>query len=116
MLDRHVGSLVTNYGNQSDRDPSNIKVFLKGIQNSAKLRSDQHIARVLVIYLVLLTPEFERCVIHSKGRKENKDIPSTRITIDEYNQWISIFESTLILHSWVYLDTHPKVFFNGGKK
>ena len=52
-LDKHVGSLIENYGNQSDRNFPNIKVFNKGVSSSAKLRSDQHIARVLVIYLVL---------------------------------------------------------------
>ena len=114
-LDRHVGALVTNYGNQSDRSFPNIKVFSKGVSSSAKLRSDQHIARVLVIYLVLLTPEFEELVVNMKGRKETVDVERTRITIDEYNQWIFIFEETLILHSWIYLDSHPKVFFIGGK-
>ena len=115
-LDKHVGALITNYANQSDRDYPNIKVFCKGVSSSAKLRSDQHIARVLVIYLVLLTPDFESIVIHKKGRKQTIDEPSTRITIDEYNQWIFIFEETLILHSWVYLDKHRKSFFNGGKE
>ena len=114
-LDTHVGSLVTNHGNQSNRDFPNIKVFSKGIQSSAKLRSDQHIARVLVIYLVLLTPQFERLVVNSKGRKESDEFSSTRISLLEYNQWIDIFEETLILHSWVYLDQHPKIFFKGGK-
>ena len=34
--------------------------------------------------------------------------------VQEYNGWIKIFEETLILHSWIYLDNHPKVAFNGG--
>ena len=98
-LDKHVGSLIANYGNQSDRNFPNIKVFNKGVSSSAKLRSDQHIARVLVIYLVLLIPDFEQLVIHKKGRKGNEDKESTRISLEEYNNWIMIFEETLILHS-----------------
>ena len=114
-LDKHVGSLIANYGNQSDRNFPNIKVFNKGVSSSAKLRSDQHIARVLVIYLVLLIPDFEQLVIHKKGRKENEDKESTRISLEEYNKWIMIFEETLILHSWIYLEKHPKYAFKGGK-
>ena len=40
---------------------------------------------------------------------------STRITLKEYNQWIFIFEDTLIMHCWVYLESHPKYAFKGGK-
>ena len=114
-LDKHVGALVTNYGNQSDRDFPNIKVFSKGVSTSAKLRSDQHIARVFVIYLVLLTTDYESIVIHKMGRRDSKDVESTRISLEEYNQWILIFEETLILHSWVYHENHPKYAFKGGK-
>ena len=113
-LDLHVGALITNSGNQSDRNFPNIKVFTKGVSSSAKLRSDQHIARVFVIYLVLLTTDFERLVIHKKGRKDSDDEPKTKITLEEYNQWIVIFEETLMLHSWVYHDNHPKYAFKGG--
>ncbi len=115
-LDKHVGSLVTNYGNQSYRNFPNIKIFSKGISSSSKLRSDQNIARVMAIYLVLLTPEFEKIVVHKMGRKENEEEETTRISLDEYNDWILIFEETLILHSWIYLDSHPKNAFNGGSK
>ena len=114
-LDKHVGALVTNYGNQSNRDFPNLKVFAKGISSSAKIRSDQHIARVFAIYLVLLTNEFESFIIHKKGRKVSDEEESTRITLEEYNQWVFIFEDTLIMHSWVYLDSHPKYAFKGGK-
>ena len=115
VLDLHVGALISNYGNQSNRDFPNVKVFSKGVSSSAKLRSDQHIARVFVIYLVLLSTEFEKIVIHKKGRKNSDDEPKTRITLEEYNQWIQIFEETLILHTWVYLENHPKFAFKGGK-
>ena len=72
-LDKHVGALIANYGNQSERNFPNIKLFNKGVSSSAKLRSNQHIACVLVIYLVLLTPEYEKLFIHKKGRKENEN-------------------------------------------
>ena len=115
LLDKHVGALVTNYSNQSDRRFPNIKIFSKGVSSSSKLRSDQHIARLLVIYLVLLSVEFEKEIINKKGRKESKEQERTKITLNEYNGWVLIFEETLILHSWVYLDTHPKNAFKGGK-
>lgn len=115
VLDRHVGALITNYGNQSDRNYPQLKIFATGVSSSAKLRSDQHIARVFVIYLVLLTTSFEHEIIHKKGRKDNENEVRTRITLEEYNQWIHIFEETLILHSWVYLKDHPKAAFKGGR-
>ena len=71
----YVGSLVTKYGNESDCDFPNIKVFVKGIQSSAKIRSsDQHIARIIAIFIVLLPPNVEGLVFHKKGRKEIKDV------------------------------------------
>ena len=116
ILDLHVGSMVSNYANQSDRDFPDIKIFSSGIKSCAKLRSDQHISRVLVIYLVLLTTEFERLIVNKKGRKQDTECDErTPITLNEYKAWIQIFEETLILHSWVYADEHPKEFFKGGK-
>ena len=114
-LDRHVGAIISNHGNQSGRNFPQIKVFNNGVSTSSKLRSDQHIARVFVIYLVLLTTTFESEVVNRKGRKDNEYDVRTRITFQEYNQWIQIFEETLILHTWVYLDKHPKSIFKGGK-
>ena len=38
-LDKHVGALIANYGNQSKHNFLNIKVFNKGVSSSAKLRS-----------------------------------------------------------------------------
>ena len=55
-------------------------------------------------------------MIHKKGRKNSDDEPKTRITLEEYNQWIQNFEETLILHTWVYLENHPKFAFKGEKK
>ena len=60
-------------------------MFNKGVLSSAKLRSNQYISHVLVIYLVLLTPDFEKFVIHKKGRKENKNTESARISLEEHN-------------------------------
>ena len=67
LLDKNARTLIINYGNQSDCHCPNIKKFSKGISNSAKFRSDQHITRVLVIYLVLLTPVFKEIIMHKKG-------------------------------------------------
>ena len=39
-LDKNVGLLIENYGNQSERNFPNIKVFNKGVSSSDKLRSD----------------------------------------------------------------------------
>ena len=114
-LNAHIASLCSHLANQSDRTVPNIKRFKKGYCSSAKLRSDENIARVFIIYLVLLTPAFEDEVVGQKGRKLDKNTPATRITLEEYNKWINVFEETLIFHSWVYMDDHPKAFFKGGR-
>ena len=68
-----------------------------------------------MIFFVLLIIEFEKEIVGKKGRKENIDTPASTITLSEYNEWILIFEETLILHCWIYLDKHPKSVFKGGK-
>ena len=115
-LDAHVGALSTKFGSQSDRDYPNIKRFANGVSTEAKLRSDDNIGRVMTIYLVLITKEFEKEIVGKKGRKPSKIEKATIINTREYNSWIAIFEDTLILSSWVYLDKHPKEVFKGGKK
>ena len=114
-LDAHVGALSTKFGSQSDRDFPNIKRFAKGISTEAKLRSDDNLGRVMTIFLVLVTKDFEREIVGKKGRKPNKTEKASIISSREYNSWIAIFEDTLILSSWVYLDKHPKEVFKGGK-
>ena len=64
----------------------------------------------------MLTPDFEKLVVNKLGRKVDDESPRTKITLNEYNNWIIVFEETLILHSWIYHDKHPKIFFNGGRK
>ena len=71
---------------------------------------------MFVIYLVLLTSDFEKLVVNKLGRHVDEDPPRTKITLNEYNNWIMIFEETLILHSWIYHDKHPKIYFKGGRK
>ena len=44
-----------------------------------------------MIHLVLLTTDFERLVIHKKGRKDSDESTGTKITLEEYKQWITIF-------------------------
>ena len=68
-LDKHVISLILNYGNQSEHNFPNIKILNQGVSSSSKLRNDQYIACVLVIYLVFLTPDFEKLVIQKRVKK-----------------------------------------------
>lgn len=78
-LDKYVGELITNYRNQSKWNFPNIKVFNKGVSTSSKLRSDQHIACVLIIYLVISKTDFESLVIYKNNRKEREYLERTRI-------------------------------------
>ena len=70
----------------------------------------------MVIYLTLLIYDFQREVVGKKGRKPTDVLgPATTISQTEYNNWLQVFEETLIFVHWVYLEEHPKVFFNGGE-
>lgn len=115
-LDSHVSYLVTNFSRQSDRSLPELRFFGSGVSEDSKLSSNENIGRLFAIYLTLMTRDFEKRVVGKKGRKSDKSTPATVITQNEYNQWILIFEETLILTAWVYHNKHPKVVFNGGKK
>ncbi len=116
MLDSHVSYLVTNFSRQSDRSLPELRSFSNGVSENAKLSSNENIGRLYAIYLTLLTRDFEKHVVGKKGRKPDKATQATVITQNEYNQWILVFEETLILTAWVYTNKHPKVVFKGGKK
>ena len=115
LLDNHVGHLCTHFSRQSDRSFPNIKPFRRGISSVAKLTANEKIGRLLAIFLTLLTSDFEKLIIDQKGRRTVDNTNVTKITKKEYNDWIHIFEDTLILTSWVYFTKHPKQVFCGGR-
>ena len=115
-LDHHVGFTCTYFYRQSDRSYPDIVSFTSGVSDAKHLTGKEKLSRVFCIYLVLLTHAFQEEVIGSSGRIYTEDGPSTSIiTRNEYNRWVNIFEETLLLTSWIYLDRHPKVFFKGGR-
>ena len=116
LLDNHVSYIALHFSRQSDRDVYNLRLFQNGISSVSKLTSKEKAARLLIIYLVLISSDFEEEVCNQKGRKPtDEDTPATIITRNEYNSWVLIFEETLIFVEWVYLEEHPKAFFNGGR-
>lgn len=115
-LDINVGIIASKFCRQSLRDLPEISQFKNGATEAAKLTADENIKKIFVLFLTLLHVDYELKVVGCKGRKPNQETPATIITQDEYNKWILVFEDLLILHSWIYLDQHPKVFFNGGSK
>ncbi len=115
-LDSHVSFIVTNFSRQSDRSLPELRFFGSGVSEDSKLSSNENIGRLFAIYITLMTRDFEKRVVGRKGKKLDKGTPATVITQNEYNQWILVFEETLILTAWVYHNKHPKVVFKGGKK
>lgn len=115
-MDVHSAFIATHMSSQSDRSVPSIRFFRNGLSEVAKLTSNENIGRIFAMYLTVLTRDFEEKVVSKKGRKFNKDVAATPITQDEYNKWIAVFEETLILYSWAYLERHPKTVFKGGKK
>ena len=100
---------------QSDRSLPCINPFIYGLSEKSKLRADQNIGRVFSIFITLLTTDCESKIVGKPGKKEDIHTPATIITQQEYNQWVLLFEEVLILISWIYLESHPKVVFKGGK-
>ena len=116
ILDSHVAFLCTYFSRQSDRSIYDIKPFRNGISKVSKLSGTEKVSRVLAIFLVLLTSDFEEQIIGQPGRRSEDNRSSEKITKEEYNRWVNVFEDTLILTSWVYHTNHPKAVFKGGRK
>ena len=115
QFDCHVAFICTHYCRQSDRDIPELRFFKNGVSEDSKLSGEENIGRLFAMYLTLLTCDFEKVCVGQKGRKIDKDTPATIITQTEYNNWILVFEETLILVAWVYFEKHPKVVFKGGR-
>ena len=115
QFDNHVSYICTHYRRQSDRDVPELRFFCKGVSEDSKLSGNENIGRLFAMYLTLLTRDFERICVGQKGRKPDKETPATIISQTEYNNWILVFEETLILVAWVYYEKHPKVVFKGGR-
>lgn len=114
-LDVHCAFISKNLRRQSDRSVPSIRQYRNGLQEAAKLTSDENIGRIFAIYLTILTRDFEKKVVNKKARKAEKGVAADIFEQSHYNKWVHVFEQTLILYSWVYLEKHPKAFFKGGK-
>ena len=119
LLDNHASLIAIHFSRQSDRDFYSLRLFKNGISSVSKLTSKEKASRLLIIYLTLLTTDFEKEVCNKRARKPRDDDDNTQgpiITRNEYNAWVLIFEETMILVQWVYLEEHPKAVFKGGRK
>ncbi len=116
VLDKSVSFSATYQTRNSDRGMPSVSSFTSGVSEGKKLTALEKLGRVYVIYLVLLTSHFQDEVVGKPGRKVEKGVPPTVITQFEYNDWVAIFEETLIFTAWVYHDKHLKIFFRGGRK
>lgn len=114
VLNNHVSYISCKFSNQSNNSIPSFNPFKNGLAEVSKLNANEQIAKVLIVYLTLLTSEFEASIINKKGRKPNKDSPAETLFQIEYNNWVVAFEEVLIFCAWVYLKKHPKVFFKGG--
>ena len=115
VLDRHVGFICSHYSKQSDREFPNMETFTSGISDGKRLSAKEKLARVFCIYLTLLTKDFRVEIVGSTGRLVIPHEMEGSITQKEYNNWIKVFEETLLFSSWIYQGKHPKQFFVGGR-
>ena len=118
-LDHHLGFTCTHFYRQSDRSYPDMSSFTSGVSDAKRLTGREKLSRVFCIYVVLLTQDFKDEAIGSDGRTHGVGgrggTPTSIISRNEYNKWVNIFEETLLLTSWIYLDRHPKIFFKGGR-
>ncbi len=115
-LDRHIGVICTYYSKQSDRDYPNMQTFSNGMSDAKRLTAKEKLARIFCIYVTMLTSELQQKIVGKKGRHLSNNALNGIIDQHEYNNWIKVFEETLLLASWIYSDSHPKALFNGGRK
>ena len=116
-LDRHSGFICTHFSKQSDRGFPVLDTFISGVTETSRLTAKEKLARVFCMYLTLLTNDFQSKIVGTRGKDMDVDLGFCGIISQrEYNNWIEIFEQTLLLSSWIYREEHPKVFFQGGRK
>ena len=114
-MDNDAMYIASMFNRQSDRSLPSMHPFRNGLMDVARLNANENIVKLLIIYLILLSPQFEQSVINKSCRKPDRDTPGEKLKNKEYNEWIQVFEETLIFCSWVYHKKHPKAFFKGGK-
>lgn len=127
LLGVFVRNISRFCGNQGNKDFLNVKTFNRGLFEAKRLSGREKISKIFVIYLVLITRGFRERVVGQTGyqpeAKTKKDIEKKGLTYifkkqieeEEFNNWIVIFEETLLLYSWIYCGKHKKLFFQGGK-
>ena len=116
VLDSHVAYMCTYFSRQSDRSIYDLKPFRNGVSKVSKLSATEKVSRLLAIFLVLITSDFEKEIIGHPARRSDKSSTNNIISKEEYRQWVAVFEDTLILTAWVYHTNHPKSAFKGGRK
>ena len=118
-IDTQASYICTQCYRQSDRDYPDLFPFTSGVSKAKKLTAREKLSRLFCIYLTLLTNVISLKIIGSEGRIHKNDVGnddvSTVIDEEEYNNWVDVFEQTLLLTSWVYLTEHPKIFLKGGR-
>ena len=112
ILDHNVAFTCTNFYRQSDRSYPDMSSFTSGVSQTTRLTGREKVSRVFCIYVVLLTKDFTDSSIDPKCTSNKVCVMSRK----EYNDWVNIFEETLLLTSWIYLERHKKSFFKGGRK
>ena len=96
VLNNHVSYISSKFSYQSDKSIPSFHPFKNGLAEVSKLNANEQLAKVLIVYLTLLTSEFEACIINKKGRKPNKQTPAEPLFQIEYNRWVVVFEEVLI--------------------
>lgn len=99
---------------QTDRTMPNVRPFIHGIKEAKKLTAKEKLGKCFVIYLGLQMKNFRDMVVSKKSRKK-KGSTADDITENEYTSWVSIFQSTLAMSQWLYLENHKTQFFKGGR-
>lgn len=123
-----VQNMSVHCGTLSNKSFPNIRPYIKGLLDTSKLTGKEKIGRIFVMYLVLLTKEFQKQIVGQKlyypTRKTLDDLQKKgitsyafekKMTVSEYFNWIRIMEETLLYYSWLYSNKHPKAFFKGGR-
>ena len=100
--------------NQSDRTMPSVTPFVHGIKEAKKLTAKEKLAKCFLIYLGMQTKHFQDIVISKKSRKK-KGCVAEDIMEKEYASWVSIFQATLAMSQWLYLEKHKIDFFRGGR-
>ena len=109
IMDRFAKSIFIRCRRQSERDMPSLAAFRNGLTSVSRLTGEEKTARVFMLFLVFMQPEFIKDVHRprnkypflSKRNGSDRNETAQPINRQILEKHLKIFEKTLCLHRWL---------------